>query len=130
MKVLATIIVPPHLSVSGAARAAETLSAALASRCDTTIGSMMASAPASEKSGAVGQVPAKAWCPPGFPWGSLPNRYSSLFYRSDISDIVRAGGYDLVHIHNALPSLEFERVTASCHAMGIPYVVSTHGFNE
>ncbi len=41
MRVLAAIVVPPHLSVSGGARAAELLSSALMEHCDMTVASMM-----------------------------------------------------------------------------------------
>jgi glycosyltransferase involved in cell wall biosynthesis len=53
-----------------------------------------------------------------------------LFYRSDLPDIVRRGGFDLVHIHNPMPGLEMARVARACRQTNVPYVVSTHGFNE
>ena len=133
MRVLAAVVVPPHLSVSGGARAAEQLSAALASRCDMTVASMMNGAGAGTATFASGQarrVPVRTWLPPGLPWARLPNHYSTLFYRSNLSDIVAAGDYDLVHLHNPVPALELERVARACIAKGVPYVVSTHGFNE
>jgi starch synthase len=133
MKVLATIIAPPHLSVSGAARAAEMLSAALASRCDITVASMMkGNIAVSNRPGAteVKHVPVRSWLPPAIPWSKFPNRYSTLFYRSDLPDIIRRGSYDLVHLHNPMPALELERVARVCTELDTPYVVSTHGFNE
>jgi len=132
IKVLAAIVVPPHLSVSGGARAGELLSSALAGTCDMTVASMMngeavASLPGA---GTVRRVAVRSWLPRLLPWSRLPNRYSTLFYRSNLPDIVRDGDFDLVHIHNPMPALEMERVARACVRRGIPYVVSTHGFNE
>lgn len=134
LRVLVAIVVPPHLSVSGGARAAEQLSAALAPYCDITVASMLNGVGAGTLSEPEGRFPARisvrTWLPGIVPWSRFPSRYSTLFYRSDIPDIIRRGGYDLVHIHNPMPALEMERVARACTEMRIPYVVSTHGFNE
>lgn len=132
IKVLATIVVPPHMSVSGGARAGELLSFALAGHCEVSIASMMngASVSAVPGVGAVTRMPVRSWLPPLVPWSRFPNRYSTLFYRSDLPEIVRNGDFDLVHIHNPMPALEMERVARACIARRLPYVVSTHGFNE
>jgi len=61
---------------------------------------------------------------------AIPSRYRTPFYRSSIPDTVARGGYDLVHIHNPTPALEMERVAAACARAGVPYVISTHGYNE
>ncbi|MCC7250779.1 glycosyltransferase family 4 protein [Hyphomicrobium sp.] len=131
MKVLATIVVPPHMSVSGGARAAELLSSALTEHCDITVASMMNGTGNVDGGGKqAARIPVRSWLPPLVPWSRLSNRYSTLFYRSDLPDIVRRGAFDLVHIHNPMPALEMERVARACLAAGTPYVVSTHGFNE
>jgi glycosyltransferase involved in cell wall biosynthesis len=125
--------VPPHLSVSGGARAAEQLSAALALHCDITVASMMNGAGAGTSSfgtRGVQRIPVRSWRPAGIPWSRLADRYSTLFYRSDLPEIIAAGGYDVVHLHNPLPALEMARVARACRAHRIPYVVSTHGINE
>ncbi len=132
MKVLATIVVPPHMTVSGGARAAEHLSIALLEHCDVSVASMMNGAGIDAKSGAgsVTRLPVRTWLPPVVPWSRFSNRYSTLFYRSDLPAIVRNGDFDLVHIHNPMPAHEMERVAKACIDRGTPYVVSTHGFNE
>lgn len=134
LRVLAAIIVPPHLSVSGGARAGEKLSEALAPYCDITVASMMNGKGVPGGLSGHGIMPKRvrirSWLPPVLPWSRLPSRYSTLFYRSDIPDVIRAGNYDLVHIHNPMPALEMERVAQACRKRGVPYVVSTHGFNE
>jgi alpha-maltose-1-phosphate synthase len=132
MKVLAVIVVPPHMSVSGGARAAELLSTALGQHCDMTVASMMNGEGLSLTAGGPrpSRTPVKSWLPPLVPWSKFSKRYSTLFYRSDLPRIVRRGGFDLVHIHNPMPALEMQRVARACSAAGVPYVVSTHGFNE
>jgi starch synthase len=126
MRVLAAIIVPPHLSASGGARAGLRLTEALAEHCDVTVAAM--SAIDSDRGSAAPRVEVRSWLPT--PFRKLPPRYRSLFYASDIPRIVRRGGYDLVHLHNPMPALEMARVARACISSGIPYVVSTHGFNE
>ncbi|PZW38686.1 glycosyltransferase involved in cell wall biosynthesis [Humitalea rosea] len=130
-RVLAAVIVPPHLSVSGGARAAEQLSAALAPYCDMTIASMMNGSGAGVDSAeAPRRIAVTSWCSPWLRWSSLPSRYRTLFYRSNLPELVARGGYDLVHLHNPMPALELERTAAACRRTGTPYVISTHGFNE
>ncbi|TCR62607.1 glycosyltransferase family 4 protein [Bosea sp. BK604] len=129
IRVLAAIVAPPHLSVSGAGRAAEQLSLGLAQHCDVTIASMMGSQTAPEES-KLRRAAVKVTLPFGLPWQRIPNRYRTLFYRSDIPELIRAGGFDLVHLHNPMPALEMARIARACRQAGIPYVVSTHGFNE
>lgn len=125
IRVLSAIVVPPHMSVSGGARAGEMLSAALTAHCRVDVASMMGPP---EDPGPCGRVPVRTHLPPGLPWSRLPNRYRSLFYRSDIPG--RVGGYDLVHLHNPMPALEMARIARAARAVGVPYVISTHGFNE
>lgn len=131
-RVLAAIVVPPHLSMSGGARAAEQLSAALSSDCDMTVASMMTAdvTGLGAARNAVRRARVSSSLPAPLSLSRLPNRYRTLFYRSNIPQIVDSGRYDLVHIHNPMPAIEMERVARACLRAGIPYVVSTHGFNE
>ncbi|UEM07348.1 glycosyltransferase (plasmid) [Skermanella rosea] len=134
MKVLATIVVPPHLSVSGATRAAERLSAELARYCDIDIASMQRSSMQETMPVMAGmdvsRVPVRVSNPLGLTEGILPNRFRTLFYLSDMPRLIRHSDYDLVHIHNPMPAVEMMRVAQACVSSGIPYVVSTHGFIE
>lgn len=127
MKVLTAIIAPPHLSVSGAARAAERLSVELAKKCDVSVASMM---PRSSWDGSIPHVSVRTWLPAGMSVLRLPNKLRTPFYRSDIPDTIRRGGFDMVHLHNPMPALEMARIAAACRRSGTPYVVSTHGFHE
>jgi glycosyltransferase involved in cell wall biosynthesis len=127
MRILSAIVAPPHLSVSGAARAAERLNIALAGACDVTVASMM---PASTWQCPASHVPVRTSLPACLRLPPLPNAVRTPFYRSDIPARIRPGRYDLVHIHNPMPALEMARIGAACRRAGVPYVVSTHGFQE
>ncbi|RDJ24078.1 glycosyltransferase family 1 protein [Bosea caraganae] len=129
IRVLAAIVAPPHLTVSGAGRAGEQLSLALAEHCEVTVANMMASQTGPDE-GKLRRVPVKVSLPPLLPWRRVPNRYRTLFYRSNIPDLIEAGGFDLVHLHNPMPALEMARIARACRRAGVPYVISTHGFNE
>ena len=126
-KMLAVIVAPPHLTASGGARAGRDLSEALAAAgWDMTVASMAAGMPA--KPGRARELAVRTSLPALA--RLLPRRLRSLFYRSDIPAAVAAGGWNLVHLHNPMPALEMARIAGACRRAQIPYVVSTHGFNE
>jgi alpha-maltose-1-phosphate synthase len=126
MKILAALVAPPHLTASGGVRAGRRLSEALATRCDVTIASM---SPLDCTSNTLAvEVAVNVSLP--IPLRRMPPKYRSLFYQSDIPALVRRGDWDLVHIHNPMPGLEMARIAAACLSAHIPYVISTHGFNE
>jgi glycosyltransferase involved in cell wall biosynthesis len=60
----------------------------------------------------------------------LPRFVYIPLYKSDIPRLIAKGRYDLVHIHNPIPSLAMKRVAKVCLKMGIPYCLSTHGLVE
>lgn len=132
IRVLATIVVPPHLTVSGGARAGELLSSALTRYCDVSVASMMNGVGVPTETGAehATRIPVSSWLPPLVPWSRLSGRYRTLFYRSSLPQVIARGTFDVVHIHNPMPGLEMLRVAHAAHAARIPVVVSTHGFNE
>jgi starch synthase len=135
LRVLAAVVVPPHLSVSGASRAAERLSEELARHPGIELDiANMGLQPDSGRPEGGGDVPRRlpvaSWNPLSWTARFLPNRFRTLLYRSDLPGRVRYGGYDLVHIHNPTPSLEMKRVARAARRAGVPYVVSTHGFVE
>ncbi len=133
MRVLAAIVIPPHMSASGAVRAGERLSAELSRHCDVTVASMMNGKAIDRRIkdiGSVERLEIRSRLPPLLPWSRIPQGYGTPFYSSDIPEIVRRERFDLVHIHNPMPGLEMERVGKACRQRGIPYVISTHGYNE
>jgi starch synthase len=127
INVLTAIIVPPHMPASGATRVAESLSAALSTYCNVTVASMM---PQRHSAPSLPRYRVRNPLPRGVPWSWFSNRYRTLFYRSDIGDLIRRGGFDIVHLHNSMPALEILRVARACRKARVPYVVSTHGLNE
>lgn len=127
MKILAAIVIPPHLSASGAVNAAIALSNALTRHCEIDV-AMMATESSETRRGNLRVMHRKSTNPLAFTARWLPNKYRTLFYRSDISALVK--DYDLVHIHNPLPALEMERIARACLHARVPYVVTTHGFVE
>ena len=130
MRVFSTIVVPPHMSVSGGARAGELLSDALAQHCEMTVASMMNGGGMIDRRAGCCQIPVRSWLPPIVPWSRLSNRYSTLFYRSDLPQIVRNGRFrSRPHSQPYAGARNGARGTAAIRR-GIPYVVSTHGFNE
>ena len=129
MKVLAAIIVPPYLSASGAVTAAIALSTHLAAYCQIDI-AVMAGQTEQTTMGKAQLLKRQAHNPLWFTKGWLPDKVRTLFYTSDIPDLIEQGNYQLVHIHNPMPTLEMKRIAATCLKYNIPYVVSTHGFVE
>ena len=133
MKVLAAIVVPPHMSVSGGARAAELLSSALADHCDMTVASMMNGEGPARQRPAAGCPPAsrcKAGCRRSCRGRNSPTATARCSIARTCPAIVRKGEFDLVHIHNPMPAHGDGARRARLFAAGVPYVVSTHGFNE
>ena len=132
IRVLSAIVVPPHLSVSGGARAGEQLSLALAPYCDVTIANMMEEPHEKQLQERIGPGRVRVHCtlPAPFRLQQVPNRVKSLFYRSDIPALVQTKAFDIVHIHNPIPALEMSRIANACRTSNVPYVISTHGFNE
>lgn len=59
-----------------------------------------------------------------------PRSVKVPLYDSRISERISPERYDLVHIHNLIPSFAAERVARRCRKVGVPYVITTHGFNE
>lgn len=127
MKILTAIIIPPHLRFSGAVNAAIAITQSLRRHCDIDI-AIMSDETSDDVYRDVKLMKRKATTPIDFTTGWLPNKYRTLFYRSDIASLV--GQYDLVHLHNAIPALELQRVAAACLTQQIPYVITTHGFVE
>lgn len=127
MKILSAIVIPPHLSASGAVNAAMAMSQALRSYVTIDVAMMGTTTQRTMQNGLrVFERKGRNWL--GWTKGWLPNKFRTLFYRSDIDRMV--DGYDLVHIHNPIPALEMERIAKACLRRRIPYVVTTHGFVE
>ncbi len=127
MKVLAAIVIPPHLSASGAVNAAIAISQSLQRHCQIDV-AIMSDRDDKVQCNRLEIIHRRAKNLLGFTEGWLSNKYRTLFYRSDISELVPR--YDLVHIHNPIPALEMRRIARKCTQHRVPYVLTTHGFVE
>jgi glycosyltransferase involved in cell wall biosynthesis len=119
----------PHCLSAGGPNAALRLSAAVSKRCDIEV-ARMAAVDATMSAGGLTVFELGCSNPLSFARSVVPRGVLTLFYRARIPDLVRTRHYDLVHIHNPLPALEMKRVARACRAVGVPYVVSTHGLVE
>jgi len=129
VRVLAALVLAPHWVVSGAANAATRLSEALAELCDIEL-VRMAATETTERVGAL-TVTRTACSNPLSPIRTVvPSQLYTQFFRSRIPEIIEGGGFDLVHLHNVIPTLEMKRMAVACLRRQIPYVISTHGLVE
>jgi alpha-maltose-1-phosphate synthase len=60
----------------------------------------------------------------------LPKRARAFFLESGILDRLMAKRPDIVHLHNPIPSLAFQKIVRKSSQSGIKVVASTHGFYE
>jgi starch synthase len=129
MKILATIIAHPLRKIAGATNAGRDLSVATAELADVELAIMWDR----DETLTIGKLPVRhlrCTNPLDFvaPWA--PRSVRVPLYDSKIPERIRVGDHDLVHIHNLVPTFAAERVARACRRRGIPYVISTHGFNE
>lgn len=129
MKILGVIILGPHLSASGAVNAALGLSDEIGKKCDMSVATMATKIDYSKYEN-INLMIMNSKNILNFTKSILPERFRTLLYRTSISQLINDKNYDLVHIHNPIPTLEMKKVAMACIKNDIPYVVSSHGFNE
>lgn len=129
MKILSVIIAHPHRKVSGATNAGRELSIATARLTPLRLAIMW---DADEETIIDGLHVRHMRCFSRVdPFDRLLPRFLQVpLYDSRIPQLIRQDRYDLVHIHNLIPTFAAERVARECRRSGIPYVISSHGFNE
>ena len=123
------IIAHPLRRVAGATSAGRELSVAVADHVDMELALMWAE----DEWLQLGNLPVRhmrATNPLKALESWLPWSFTVPLYGSKIPQLIEDGDYDLVHIHNLLPAFAAERVAQACRKRGIPYVISSHGFNE
>lgn len=59
-----------------------------------------------------------------------PRALSIPLADSRLPEMIEAGDYELIHIHNLFPPRAAERIANACRRSGTPYVITTHGFHE
>jgi glycosyltransferase involved in cell wall biosynthesis len=129
MKILAAIIAHPLRKVSGATNAARELTAAAARLADIELAVMWDGNSTVVEQGLTTHY-LQCFNRLGPLAGMTPRFVSIPLYDSRLPEMIEAGGYDLVHIHNLIPAFAAERVRKACRKRGIPYVISSHGFYE
>lgn len=129
MRVLSVIIAHPLRKVSGATNAGRQLSIATSALVDLELAIMW---DANELT-SVGKLGIRHMQCSNLlgPFARFFPRFLKVpLYTSRIPELVRHGKYDLVHIHNLIPTMAAEQVARACTRSGTPYVISTHGFDE
>lgn len=129
MKILSTIIAHPLRKIAGATNAGRDLSVATADLADIELAIMWDR----DETLTIGKLPIqhlRCTNPLDVVARWAPRSVLVPLYDSKIPERIRDYDYDLVHIHNLVPAFAAERVARACRSRGIPYVISTHGFNE
>ncbi len=129
MKVLAVIIAHPHRKVCGATNAGRELSIATAKLVPLELAIMWDADEELEIDG-LDVRHLRCFSSVGVLERLLPRSFRIPLYDSRIPELIRENRYDLVHIHNLIPTFAAERVARECRRSGIPYVISSHGFVE
>ena len=60
----------------------------------------------------------------------LPRQLVTMMWRPKLGEWLRDFAPDVVHLHNPHPPGALALAARTCDSMGIPYVISTHGFVE
>lgn len=130
MKVLAVIVTPPVTHESGGLSAGLNLSGAAAELADVEA-AVMSDRTSHESRGRLVIHRFRCVSAAG-PFASLlPRQMRSLLWRStELACFIRQQVPDLVHIHNPHPAGALWQVCMTCRDLGIPYVISGHGFVE
>jgi starch synthase len=129
VKVLAVIVAHPLRKLAGATIAGRQLSAALAEIVDIDL-AVMWDGDESFTAGGLKVRHMRATHPLKIFERWLPRTALVPLYGSKIPELIENRDYDIVHIHNLLPAFAAESVARACRKRGIPYVISSHGFNE
>lgn len=129
MRVLAAIIAHPLRKVSGATNAARDLTVATSRLTDIELAIMWDHDHTVSADGLTTHHLA-CWNRLG-PAARVAPRFASVpLYDSRLPELATSGRYDLVHIHNLVPTAAAARLATACRRKGIPYVITSHGFYE
>jgi len=122
-------ITPPTFKASGGISAGLQLMGRIAALCDTRM-FMMADVDSSTVEDGLRISRRKARNPIALLAKLLPRSAVSLMWRSDIRSWLAQEKPSIVHFHNPHPPGALLDAARACLELGIPYVISTHGFVE
>lgn len=129
IKILAAIIAHPLRKVSGATNAARDLTVATSRLINIDLAVMWDNDHTDTTEGlTTHHLACRNWLGPAARF--VPRFVSVPFFDSRLPDLATRSGYDLVHIHNLVPTFAAARLAAACRRHRIPYVISSHGFYE
>ncbi len=129
MRVAGIAVTPPAFKASGGVSAGLQLMRSVAQHCETRM-LVMAERDEEATDGnlAVSWVRATNVLTPLR--RILPRAAMTLMWRADFGRWLRTVRPDIVHLHNPHPPGAFLAAARECRRLGVPYVVSTHGFVE
>lgn len=129
MKVLGVVILHPLKKTSGATTAAFELSRAISKVIPYTLASMWDEDESLDPDGLeVLRFRSTNRLSPLLPL--LPRWVYVPLYSSGIPRFIQGNGFDVVQIHNVIPTFAMKSVADTCLRKGVPYCISTHGFME
>jgi alpha-maltose-1-phosphate synthase len=129
IRVAAVGVTPPGFKASGGISAGVQLMRRVAEQCDVAMyvmsdhdedvsdGRLQISLRRASNS----MLPFERW---------MPRVLTTMSWRPDVGDWLKKFAPDIVHLHNPHPAGALLLVARTCERLGIPYVISTHGFVE
>lgn len=129
LRVAAVVITPPTFKASGGVSAAIQLTQRIARLTDSTL-FLMAENDGETIEDGLRFFRQKAKNPLLPLQKLLPRQLVSIAWRPDMKTWLREGRFDIVHFHNPHPPGALKAAAEACMGLGIPYVISTHGFVE
>jgi glycosyltransferase involved in cell wall biosynthesis len=129
LRVLAVGITPPIFKASGGISAGVQLTERIATLCDATF-LMMSDRDSDTVENGLRILRKKATNILAPFRSAVPREALTAMWRTDLKSVLKAQKPDVVHFHNPHPPGALAGAAADCRALGIPYVISTHGFVE
>ena len=129
LRVAAVGITPPEYKASGGITAAFQLMRRVADLCDTAM-YVMADRNADLIDGCLRVALRRPTNPLAAVKSLVPRQVSSSLWRPDIKQWLIDFAPSVVHFHNPHPTGALAQSANICNELGIPYVISTHGFVE
>lgn len=128
MKILSVIITSPDYTVSGAVTAALKLSEEIAKMANLELAIM-----SNENKIELKPIIKRKFLSKNklkILQYIVPRQLRNAYWTSDIHKYIKKTKPDIVHIHNPVPPKALWEVANTCLKLGIPYILSSHGFIE